>query len=91
MVEYRRARIPKSDYQTALDQGLDESEEHQDDDKAAPAKTPNIRFWSDYSRVYYHPRTAQKLPDLADWERAEGEWNANRETFSNYEHVSFGQ
>ncbi|KAJ8482568.1 hypothetical protein ONZ51_g5273 [Trametes cubensis] len=86
VVEYRRARIPKSDYQTALDQGLDESDEHQDDDKAVPTKTPNIRFWSDFSRVYYHPRTAQKLPDLADWERAEGEWNASRETFSNYEH-----
>ncbi|KAI0326804.1 tubulin nucleotide-binding domain-like protein [Cubamyces sp. BRFM 1775] len=86
VVEYRRDRIPKSDYQTALDQGLDESEQHQDDDKPAPARTPNIRFWSDYSRVYYHPRTAQKLSDLADWERLEGEWNASRETFSNYEH-----
>ncbi|KAH9893938.1 tubulin nucleotide-binding domain-like protein [Cubamyces lactineus] len=86
VVEYRRDPIPKSDYQTALDQGLDESDEHQDGDKAAPEKSPNIRFWSDYSRVYYHPRSAQKLPDLADWERAEGEWNASRETFSTYEH-----
>ncbi|KAI0370856.1 tubulin nucleotide-binding domain-like protein [Pilatotrama ljubarskyi] len=81
VVEYRQDPIPKSEYKRRLDQG--ESDEQDED---ATADTSNVRFWSDYSRVYYHPRSAQKLPDLAEWERAEGEWNASREAFEKYQH-----
>ncbi|KAI9068825.1 tubulin nucleotide-binding domain-like protein [Trametes sanguinea] len=89
MVQYHQDPIPKSDYHTRLDQELAESDEQREN-----AKTPvtvdasNIRFWSDYSRVYYHPRSIQKLPDLADWERSEGEWQSSREAFANHEHAS---
>lgn len=84
-MEYRQDPIPKSAYQARLEEG--ESDELEDKDATA-TDTSNVRFWSDYSRVYYHPRGFQKLPDLAEWERAEGEWNASKETFEKHEHVS---
>ncbi|OJT12345.1 Protein dml-1 [Trametes pubescens] len=82
VVEYRQDPIPKSAYQARLEAG--ESDELEDKD--VTTDTSNVRFWSDYSRVYYHPRSFQKLPDLAEWERAEGEWNASKETFEKHEH-----
>ncbi|OSD03670.1 tubulin nucleotide-binding domain-like protein [Trametes coccinea BRFM310] len=87
MVQYRQDPIPKSDYHTRLNEELAESDEHQGN-KQTPVTVDasNVRFWSDYSRVYYHPRSIQKLPDLADWERSEGEWQSSREAFANHEH-----
>ncbi|KAI0668848.1 tubulin nucleotide-binding domain-like protein [Trametes maxima] len=84
VLEYRQDPVPKSDYQTLLDQG--ESDEQAGPAEAKAADASSIRFWSDYSRVYYHPRTAQKLPDLAEWEQSEGEWNASKEAFQKHEH-----
>ena len=47
------APIPESPYQTALNSGL------------APAKpTPDqVRFFSDFSRVFYHPRSVVQLAE----------------------------
>ncbi|KAI0776815.1 tubulin nucleotide-binding domain-like protein [Trametes elegans] len=85
VVEYRQDPIPKSDYQTHLDQ--EETGEREDRNEAeSGAETAKIRYWSDYSRVYYHPRTAQKVPDIPEWERAEGEWSKSKELFQEYEH-----
>ncbi|KAI8972555.1 tubulin domain-containing protein [Trametes punicea] len=86
VVEYRQNPVPKSHYQVLLDQGIEESDDHAGDEKSLACGPANVRFWSDYSRVYYHPRSAQRLPDLADWEHAEGQWHAGREAFANYEH-----
>ncbi|KAI0632877.1 tubulin domain-containing protein [Trametes polyzona] len=83
VVEYRQEPVPKSAYQTRLDEAESGEPEGDDDDAA---DTSNIRFWSDYSRVYYHPRSAQKLPDISEWQRTQGEWAVSKETFANYEH-----
>ncbi|OCH91306.1 mtDNA inheritance protein Dml1 [Obba rivulosa] len=79
VVEYRQDSIPKSSYHTHLE------EETAYPEASAPVKTSNIRYWSDYSRVYFHPRSLQKLPDHADWESLEGDWNAGREEFARHD------
>lgn len=45
--------IPQSEYQKSLDLGL-----------PAPKLTPEtVRYWSDFSRVFYHPRSVVQLND----------------------------
>ena len=85
IVEYRQDPIPKSEYQTRLDKS--ELEDDADEDHAFVAESHQIRFWSDYSRVYLHPRTTHRLPDLADWEAADGDWLKSREAFQQYNAV----
>ncbi|KAL4880202.1 tubulin domain-containing protein [Aspergillus karnatakaensis] len=47
------ASIPQSDYQKSLDSGT-----------AAPQlSSETVRFWSDYNRVFYHPRSIVQLND----------------------------
>ncbi|EMD35050.1 hypothetical protein CERSUDRAFT_107070 [Gelatoporia subvermispora B] len=76
VLEYRQAPIPKSKYHVRLEEGAP--------DTAAPPAS-DIRCWSDYSRVDFHPRSLQKLPDHADWESLEGDWNAGREEFAHHD------
>jgi hypothetical protein len=46
--------IPQGDYQKSLDQGT-----------AAPQlSSETVRFWSDYNRVFYHPRSIVQLNDF---------------------------
>ncbi len=80
VVEYRQDPIPKSVYQTRLAEG--EAEDNEDTQPEG-----DIRFWSDYNRVYLHPRSLQKLPDLAEWEETDGDWNTSRESFKKHEAV----
>lgn len=49
--------------------------------------TPSICYWSDYSRVYYHPRGLHRVPDPVDWEREVG-WAKGVERFAAYDAVS---
>ena len=89
LVEHRQDPIAKSEYQSRLEDG--EPLEEGDDDSGATSSTTaasGIRFWSDYSRVYLHPRTLQRLPDLADWEASDGDWNTSQEAFRQHEAVS---
>lgn len=46
--------------------------EVEQDNKSPPDFTSSISYWSDFSRVYYHPRGLCRLPDPADWERDVG-------------------
>ncbi|KAI0717734.1 tubulin nucleotide-binding domain-like protein [Cerioporus squamosus] len=80
VVEYRQDPIPRSRYHTRLDEG-----EPDDETEGVKDATSQIRFWSDYSRVYLHPRSLQKLPDLAEWEATDGDWNTSRDTFHRHE------
>ncbi|KAI0830163.1 tubulin nucleotide-binding domain-like protein [Trametes gibbosa] len=82
VVQCRQDPIPKSVYQTRLDEGRLEEDE---DEIPGAQDISDVRFWSDYSRVYYHPRSAQKLPDPPEWERTDGEWTASREAFDKHE------
>lgn len=68
----RQPRIPSHPYQQHLDQGLD----------PAPLSSSNVRYWSDFNRVYYHPRslvplsihdipTSSHLQSFNDWTTGE--------------------
>ncbi|PSR73010.1 hypothetical protein PHLCEN_2v11114 [Hermanssonia centrifuga] len=77
--------ISKSDYHAKLD-AEEEALNEKDRDAEDPiqADDSKIRFWSDYNRVYFHPRTIHSLPDLSDWENAEGDWALGRDTFHKF-------
>ncbi|KAF2864965.1 tubulin domain-containing protein [Massariosphaeria phaeospora] len=50
----RSQPIPPSPYQTHLDAGL----------VPPPLNTSTVRYWSDYSRLYYHPKSLVQLSDF---------------------------
>ncbi|KAJ7268065.1 Misato segment II tubulin-like domain-containing protein [Mycena rebaudengoi] len=83
-VEYRQESVRKSAYQLHLD---DESEIDSPDPEDTPStiQAEDVRYWSDFNRVFYVPRSVQKIPDIADWEEAEGNWTSGHETFTRYD------
>lgn len=52
-VVQREPEIPQSEYQKSLDQGL----------PPPPLSSETIRYWSDFNRVFYHPRSIVQLND----------------------------
>lgn len=86
VVEYHQDNIPKSQYHTDLE---NESFEKETDEEKPTIKDSCVRYWSDYSRAYYHPRSIHKLSDNADWESLDGNWTAGKETFTRYNQVCF--
>jgi hypothetical protein len=48
----------------------------------------DIRSWSDYSRVFYERRSLQRIPDIMDSDAAEGNWEAGKQLFSQFDAVS---
>ncbi|KAF7791259.1 hypothetical protein EIP86_002273 [Pleurotus ostreatoroseus] len=86
VVEYRQDPVPKSDYHTQFEASEDLEDKKTDDpDALAHADADKIRYWADYSRVYLHPRSIQRLPDLPDWEVSEGDWAKGLEEFNRLE------
>ena len=66
----QQAAIPQSDYQKSLDSGL----------PAPELTSETVRYWSDYNRVFYHPRSIVQVNDyelnsrtmpFEDWEVGE--------------------
>ena len=47
----RQAAIEQSAYQQSLDQGVD----------PPPLSTESVRYWSDFNRVYFHPKSIIQL------------------------------
>jgi len=84
-MEYRQDPIPRSQYQT----GMDESDDDYDVGENETCDT-EIRYWSDFNRVSYNPRTMQQIPDPADWENVDGEWNLGQQSFIRYNGVRIG-
>lgn len=82
--EFRRPSVPKSMYQIRLEAEADDTAEDEDDKTIGISE---VRYWSDYSRVFYHPRTAQRLSDVADYENKEGDWIAGQDAFTKYNEV----
>ncbi|ORY16415.1 tubulin domain-domain-containing protein [Clohesyomyces aquaticus] len=50
----RSQAIPQSEYQVHLDAGLD----------PPPLTTSSVRYWSDFSRVYFHPKSLVQLSEF---------------------------
>ncbi|KAF9523672.1 Misato segment II tubulin-like domain-containing protein [Crepidotus variabilis] len=59
MVEVRHEEIPKSHYQTLLEEGVEATQSGE----SIGSMQKNIRFWSDYNRLYYLSRSLQRVPD----------------------------
>lgn len=92
--EIHRDPIPDIAYQTQLDQEVDEDPAQRAPDTERSPEVPplvasDVRYWSDYNRVYYVPRSLHKLPDLADWEAADGDWHGGKDAFLRYDSVSW--
>ncbi|KAJ8584484.1 tubulin nucleotide-binding domain-like protein [Rhizopogon salebrosus TDB-379] len=68
--------IPQSEYHARL-----ESNEEESDDPAQ--SDPNIRYWSDYSRVFLDQKSIQAVPDSL--ESTEAAWSVGQELFRRYD------
>ncbi|KIO17680.1 hypothetical protein M407DRAFT_32643 [Tulasnella calospora MUT 4182] len=75
--EIRQPPIEPSEYQKNLDEDEDSSETPPKGDQ--PASIVQNRFWSDYNRVFYHPRTIQPV----NWGFTEGplSWESGQAAF----------
>ena len=89
VVEYRQEEISQSNYHEQLEREAEEGLPGNDNDqKASPQVSDSeVRFWSDYSRVFLHPRSSQRLPEPPDWEGTEGNWLWSKETFERHNAV----
>ncbi|KAF2677692.1 tubulin nucleotide-binding domain-like protein [Lentithecium fluviatile CBS 122367] len=69
----RLAPIEQSSYQTHLDAGL----------APPPLSTSTVRYWSDYSRLYYHPKSLVQLSefDVNDMLMPFEKWDVGMELF----------
>jgi hypothetical protein len=90
--EVRQEPVPQSSYQEVLedevDGDLDSKEDLRSVDLPGPALDGStVRYWSDYSRVYYTPRSFHMLPDALDFENIDDDWSAGKDTFERYDSV----
>ncbi|KAJ7846892.1 Misato segment II tubulin-like domain-containing protein [Mycena olivaceomarginata] len=77
-VEYKQEPVSKSHYQIDMEE-LDTGY------TSSAVQRQDIRYWSDFNRLFYVPRTIQKVPDIPEWEDAEGNWAGGREMFTRYD------
>ena len=47
----------------------------------------DIRYWSDFTRIYYLPRSLQKLPDSPEWGSTDLGWIQGHEMFTRHNEV----
>ncbi|KAJ7258754.1 mtDNA inheritance protein Dml1 [Mycena haematopus] len=80
-VEYKQEPVSKSHYQTDMEQ-FDMTAGYA---SSAAIQPEDIRYWSDFNRLFYVPRTIQKVPDIPEWEDAEGNWTGGHEMFTRYD------
>ncbi|GLB45716.1 putative tubulin domain containing protein [Lyophyllum shimeji] len=83
VTEYRQDPIPESAYHSSLEKAEEEEDDEKIDD--TDGSREDVRYWSDFNRLYYIPRTVQPLPDPAEWENPEGDWNLGQSLFSRYD------
>jgi hypothetical protein len=79
IAEYKQSPITRSNYHDQIENGVESGIQNHESD---------VRFWSDFNRLYYTPRSVQRLPDIPEWENAEGNWQDGREVFTRYEQVT---
>jgi hypothetical protein len=80
-IEVQQDPYPASEYHVSL-ANEDAEDTHED---AAPINA--VRYWSDFSRVYFAHRSLQRLPDMMDSEALEGEWQSGKDLFKRYDSV----
>lgn len=83
MDAFRQPQIAKSNYHTHLEENLlDHSP------KGELVQPGNIRYWSDYSHVYYLPRSIQRMSSFPSCEAFEGNWKQSQDQFWRYNEVN---
>lgn len=77
IVQRATETIPQSAYQEHLDAGL----------QPPPLSTSSVRYWSDYSRVFYHPKSIVQLSefDVNDKLMPFEDWDVGMELFEKLE------
>ena len=89
IVEYRQDLIPKSAYQSHMEAGSTLSKETPHDSSHRLIQDAgDIRYWSDFDRVYYLPRSLQKLPDPPEWKSTDLGWIQGHEMFTRHNEVN---
>ena len=73
-------RIRQSEYHALLETEVDSNA--MDHDQFHETK---VRYWSDYSRVFFDPKSIQPVPDALGI--VEGDWMTNHELFRRYDGV----
>jgi hypothetical protein len=80
VIGYKQDPITESKYHNQIQHDYEKASHHQDGES-------EVRYWSDFNRLYYAPKTVQILPDIADWENAEGNWQEGRDTCKRFDEV----
>ncbi|KAG9313940.1 tubulin nucleotide-binding domain-like protein [Chiua virens] len=75
VIREEQERIPQSEYHSLLEEDSEQLE-------VKPIAT-KIRYWSDFSRVLFDPKSIQAVPDVPKF--VENDWNTSRETFTRYD------
>lgn len=78
VVHQEQERIPQSEYHSLLDA-------EDGNEQAEPIASTKIRYWSDFSRVFFDPKSIQAVPDTP--QVVEGDWDASCEAFLRYDNV----
>jgi hypothetical protein len=64
VIEYKQDPIPESKYHNQIQHDHEKASHYQDGE-------PDVRYWSDFNRLYYAPKTARRLP-IGKMQRAIG-------------------
>ena len=70
--------VPQSDYHALLE--TEENSNTMDLDQIHETK---VRYWSDYNRVFFDPKSLQPVPDAS--ETVEGDWTTSHDLFRRYD------
>jgi hypothetical protein len=87
IVECRQDPIPKSAYQSHMEGSTLSDETPYDSGPRLIQDAGDIRYWSDFDRVYYLPRSLQKLPDPPEWKSTDLGWIQGHEMFTRHNEV----
>ncbi|KAF9039839.1 tubulin domain-containing protein [Panaeolus papilionaceus] len=78
--QIKHDRVPKSVYQDRMEREVEKLSSDQELQGVG-----HVRYWSDFSRVYYLPRSLQKLPDRTELDSGGAEWSQGHELFNRYD------
>ncbi|KAF8639297.1 hypothetical protein AX17_001608 [Amanita inopinata Kibby_2008] len=85
--EYKHNTIEKSSYHLKLEETDDSgvADAEKDDEQLRLLQdSKEIRYWSDFNRVFYVPKSIQPLPDPIYGEIVYGDWKGGSDLFSRY-------
>ncbi|KAF9245655.1 tubulin domain-containing protein [Melanogaster broomeanus] len=78
VIHQEQEQISQSEYHSLL-----KDEDDFGDVEEEKAIDTNIRYWSDFSRVFFDPKSIQAVPDAS--EIVESDWSASRQIFQRYD------